>query len=515
MYEKSGETLVTGERSEVTDISQLIEGLDEQLVDYTDSARKMREATRQILSEESLLDYARVYCPDFDQNDRLNRGRENQIKRAVTDSVKLMILNAKLWAQIYADPNCPEDKKAEADKYRRESETPKAEDDPFKTVLDAAWSRIFDTEVERAKNEHAVRGSIENFLAAPESNVVQFIETILASDPEEYRELLAVLYKDREDTVVTSLVGNAVRDTDTHPEIFMNSFLDIVDSISADTTNEEDSVTAESRSWLGWIASSSLITVPIASLLRNQPPAEWPESLRSALEAHSHGQMKRLWDAYTDLTNQHANKAIFTVQIDHVSAIQDRALGKTASSSKAKKRGSPKGSRSTSKVSADTYLDSSEKEEKRIFESVATVAKTPAGWIVQDEHELGAEPISESILEIPLIGKYLAKYAGDPDIRHDMIAMLESIFREPHYNGASKLVHQSVNIQHGSQAHEKPVWHLNPNKRSGLNVGVVGRKTRIFYAMHPDRERRQVLLLDISHKNGAESLANTSFRRTS
>lgn len=511
---ETGETPVLPPMEEVTSVEQLFDRLDIQLDAYAGAAQHCRDATRMVLSDRNLAVQARMIWPDFDDNDRLNRGRERKLLRVVSDDSKTLLINAKFWAQQAVHPDTPEQARQSAWDFRAESELNAQDKDPITVKRDSDWSLVFDAEVERGQQEQAIRESISAFLDADEGNVIAFMEEVMNCDAREYDPLLSLLYKDATDKYIAGLVGNAYISLTENTEYFRQEFLDQIESEGDESTH------IEAQSWLGWIAAHPMIEVAPSQLLDGQPQQDWPDVMRAWFDTYVSDKRDSLWAAYLDVLVPHSNPTIQSVDVEDLAAVIDKNQGEPQGVQKKRtnnggRRAQKRGGRVTKKADPDKYLRNPEESSDYVFDSIATLIQTPNGWMPKDEMPIDDASVAEAISGLAPVKQFLKKYSGDKKIPDDLIAMFDSLLRVPHYDGATRMGSQAINLWLGSRAVDRPVWHLNPNKRSGMSIGNIGRKTRIFYVTHPDKEVRQLLLLDITHKQGAELLSNSAFRRTS
>ncbi|MCA9330580.1 hypothetical protein KC957_00905 [Candidatus Saccharibacteria bacterium] len=111
------------------------------------------------------------------------------------------------------------------------------------------------------------------------------------------------------------------------------------------------------------------------------------------------------------------------------------------------------------------------------------------------------------------VSGFLQRYRNDARLPEDVRKMLDSILKNPRGNGCTKLKNERISISHEDIPRSYPVWHLNPNKRGGLSIGEVGRKTRIYYAVIPGSAGEELVLLDVSHKNATDEYRAGDFVR--
>lgn len=495
-------------------IDEFYNELDSQLEQYSDAAREVKLVTDSLLSDESIIEFTRSHYPDFDDNNRPNRKREKTIKDEMTRIVKMLITDAKLMAQIYTDPDADPENRQNIITNRNTPET-------TGQILHSTWNEVFDAEVKRSNTERELRQTISTYLEQDETNVIELTKTVSNLEGEEYRPLLAILYKDTDDPFVDGIVGNSIRKLQDSPEFFQDQFLArIRQEINNSPEDEQDRLlSSESLSWLHWLNSHKEVNSSALDLLSSQDSSTWPESLQAALSSFADDILSDAWIDYVNKIKQYENRSIYSVDPDSLQAMHlNLATLKNQNNSEANTgRGKRKtAKRTTRRANYNEYLEPENPEKPQFAFSSITIGNQVSRTWQRSEEELaieGDELDTEAILNLSLVQNYLSKYNGDPNIRGDLLLMMNSILREPYHNGASKMKHQAIRLQCQPHSKQLSIWHLNPNKRAGLSIGDIGRRTRIYYAILP--AERQLILLDISHKADADKLSSSEFRRTS
>jgi hypothetical protein len=146
---------------------------------------------------------------------------------------------------------------------------------------------------------------------------------------------------------------------------------------------------------------------------------------------------------------------------------------------------------------------------------VGSLKQINGGAQAADTYEIGESDIetaSDQLMESRAVQRYLTHYHGDSALTDDLSRMVASLISEPQGNGVSKMNAVRLSYQLESGYHKKlTVWHLNPNRRTGLTLSDTGRETRIYYVLAPveGTDTKQLLLLSVLHKNDAAKIRSS------
>lgn len=247
---------------------------------------------------------------------------------------------------------------------------------------------------------------------------------------------------------------------------------------------------------------------------------ELPVGLREAIVKAHGSHLSYVRDLYLNGLMQHRKPSRF------LAFDIPQAQGEIAQTSNKKKRAKREGGGGRTTVSKRAFSQVVEIEPVVAINAVHGASKTPRGYILtslpqspsldtteSSQPKSGGRTPQDQLLKATVTQKHLARYQSDPRLAQDMAQMFESILFNPRGNGCSKLSNELIKLGNGGSNDRKayPVWHLNPNKRTGLTIGDVGRKTRIYYAVIPGEHGEELVLLDISNKNVTDEYRSGDF----
>ncbi len=251
----------------------------------------------------------------------------------------------------------------------------------------------------------------------------------------------------------------------------------------------------------------------IKSALKDIAFDDLPESLREAITNTHTSQLDTLRKAYLEALEPFKKPSRF-LAFD----MPKRQEAAQQTGGKKKRHNRERGGRTTAGGRALAQVV--EIEPVAAINAIHGVTKTLKGYVltelpqapqVEASESAEAEPTAEASLRDTLLNsviaqKFLKRYQNDTRLPQDIEHMFESILLNPRGNGVTKLINETITLgEEGSNARKAyTIWHLNPNKRSGLSLGDVGRKTRIYFAVIPGDNGEELVLLDVSNKNVTE-----------
>lgn len=114
------------------------------------------------------------------------------------------------------------------------------------------------------------------------------------------------------------------------------------------------------------------------------------------------------------------------------------------------------------------------------------------------------DQLVDRLMESGDVKDFLKRYRNDARLPADVRKMFLSILHNPRGNGCEKIKSNQIKVAVDSGSKSYPIWRINPNKRTGLSIGELGRKTRIIYVLLPGENGEELGLLDITNKNMVE-----------
>lgn len=516
-------------------VDRYFEDIDMLVNDFGTALSNLKSIVKRGLDPASIAEAEAIDFPDVEGGDRTHRREFEKYFRYCRDECMYVIMNAKNDAQIFAYTEDGSELEAEVLASLAVHRIQANPDSDAKASIrreSKLFIEVFDAELAKMRAGALLFEHTKRLLETNPTNLLKVLSEITEGqrDQEEYRPLLTFLATNHFDPSEESLVDATINVLEATPEAYTRNFLTELDecfsSDSDASTVHREKVDPDVLSWLDFIYSNSYTdgtaTLP-SDVFMSKPLDSWPEPLRRQLLSEYSEVVKEMRTTFNDTLVQYKDPSIFYISGEDFSKMQqDRdARNKSNNKGAAKKRSgaSRRGSRVTKAVKVSQFVETGQEEQPRLVQRISVMAKTPQGFVegasVDTVDESGEEISDQALLQLKPVTNYLCEMDSDPQIQGDVLTMLRSIIDEPRFNGADKMTDVTVSMSNGSGHNRKLyAWHLNPNKRSNLSVGDVGRQTRIYYVIFKDSEDNSVIgLLNIDHKNSAEKLRG-SFKAT-
>lgn len=516
-------------------VERYFDEIDTLVNDFGTALSNLKSIVKRGLDPDSIAEAEAIDFPDVEGGDRTHRREFEKYFRYCRDECMYVIMNAKNDAQIYAYTEDGSELEAEvlaSLAVHKLQANPASEAKASIRRESQLFVEVFDAELAKMRAGALLFEHTKHLIETNPTNLLKVLSEITEGhrDQEEYRPLLTFLATNHFDPSEESLVDATIDVLEATPEAYTRNFLVKLDEcFSADldtSTAHRDKVDPDVLSWLDFIHSNSYTdgtaTLP-SDVFMGKPLESWPEPLRRQLLAEYSEVVKEMRTTFNETLVKYKDPSIFYISGEDFSKMQQDREARRNRTSKgpAKKRSgnSRRGSRVTKAVKVSQFVEAGQEEQPRLVQRISVMAKTPQGFIegmsIDALDESGTDVSDDALLQLKPVESYLGEMNSDPQIQDDVLSMLRSIIDEPRFNGADKMTDITIGVNTGN-GHNKKLyaWHLNPNKRSNLNVGDVGRQTRIYYVIFKDGEGNSVIgLLNIDHKNSAEKLRG-SFKAT-
>lgn len=351
------------------------------------------------------------------------------------------------------------------------------------------------------------------------AEMVEWMRSPNAEPEGEHRPLFELLARYEHDPKL-QLINVFIEEWEKQPSFLQETatelLVDQAEETDADDTVLELGFSADDIAWVGFMKAALEqlgITANgdlLKSLFADADFSELPRSIQETIAASHDEQIAVLKQTYLDMLKQFARPNRF-LAVDVPEHLYTNKEQRQRQSSKKRRNRSP-GSGRTS-ISNRVISRAVEIEPVAAITEVHKVVQSEGnGYLLtelpshDDSNETGSveTQLVDRLMASGEAASFLKRYRNDARLPTDVKNMFLSILQNPRGNGCDKIKATKLKIGEGPGGKLYPVWHLNPNKRSGLSIGELGRKTRIFYVLLPGENGEELGLLDISNKNMAE-----------
>lgn len=519
---------------ELQGVELFFANIDEPVQDYGLAIRGLRQACREALDDDSIRRAVLEDQPEL--NDHTNRHFQRWLTNAMKedrDACRRAIVDARACAQVYVvDQDTEHGATIESliATYQEQSQPENCADATQRHIA-RSWLAVFGAEKQRMEAEDVIDTMLGNYLESDAEAPFDILESLCADDfdTSEYWPFLTFLANCRQDPLLHDLIDDHFEWQLTEPLRMAPTYLAILNKCYSE---DEDQRTA-ARELIGqgvleWMDMFHNVVVvgehklAPSQLLSCVPAEEWPQEVQANVRELQAERIGLARASFRELTTPYIDKRNFLIGHEQFEIIINQG-GKPHTSSKKKRSGKSSGSRITVASNLATLVGRTE-DATELQNPISAIAQpvfasgnskrvlAPTEYLIPDE--LSERQFYEGLLSLRAIQRYLAGQ-GD-QLQRDVITMLHSLIRTPRGNGATKLTGAKMGLeQPGTTFVEQlPIWHLNPNKRSGLNVGDMGRQTRLYYLLPKAQEagRATMLLLGLGHKTDYEHLRGRFIR---
>ncbi len=489
---------------------------------FGSTTRKLRQTCTSAMSDEQLAEVVLSTAPNGEEP--VGRDQMRMFKRDVAEArkaTKPIIVYARAAAQSFVlyeliandETDLSENREAIKESYatyynlaKDETQTPAAQ------YGAACWIDIYEKQKDVCEVEKELLLALKFFLGVDANNIVELLQYMQSEDfsPDEYEPFMRFLANNFFDPRAEDVIGNQLETAQERPEYYVPAFCSMMDRcFSEDDETRANNIAMVGEENLSWITFLKNHYTSNDTTVGNAFNAisfeDWPQSLQDRLIQTHTDLVKALEGSYKELLRPHTDAKSYTVASEELKVMMDngitRANGNETSSSKSRRK---KNGRASIKNRPDAYIPEAA-EDLPVITNINVLAQGPRGYTLTNEYDTtgqDTDAVKEIIKELPPVKAYL-KARLDLTLEKDIMAMFESLLKEPYGNGASKMHAWKVKLVLGErQSKSLPVWHLNPNKRTNMSIGDVGRDTRLYYVPYRNSDGIFcIALLDVGHKN--------------